>query len=143
MTDKTVTAIFCDDIRQELGNKIALMGCYQDVLLVPSLPATLPKLCAWIVVSTPLDKPFNSLSFRLVLNDNKEIAKLNIPNDDLVKMAAINSFNAANLSVRASLIMSPFQIDAEGTLQIYVDTEDETLIGPNLALRQASDPRLH
>jgi hypothetical protein len=43
---RTVIAQFCDDVRQEIGNKFSLMGCYGSDLYVPAFPITLPKLCA-------------------------------------------------------------------------------------------------
>lgn len=38
-------AIICDDIRQEVGNKISLIGIYPKDIFVTKLPFTLPKLC--------------------------------------------------------------------------------------------------
>ena len=43
--NRTVIAQFCDDFRQEIGNKFSLMGCYGTDLYVPQFPITLPKLC--------------------------------------------------------------------------------------------------
>lgn len=37
--------IICDDIRQEIGNKLSFIGVYQDNIFVPNLPFTFPKLC--------------------------------------------------------------------------------------------------
>jgi hypothetical protein len=36
---------FCDDIRHEINGKISFIGCYSQVLLVPSFPFRLPKIC--------------------------------------------------------------------------------------------------
>ena len=36
--------IFCDDIREEVGNKISYMGVYSADLTVPVLPIVLNKL---------------------------------------------------------------------------------------------------
>jgi hypothetical protein len=38
-------AIICDDIRQEVGNKISLIGIYAKDIFVTKIPFTLPKLC--------------------------------------------------------------------------------------------------
>jgi hypothetical protein len=37
--------IICDDIRQETGRKISLMGLYDEALLFKRVPARLAKLC--------------------------------------------------------------------------------------------------
>jgi hypothetical protein len=41
-------AIICDDIRQEIGNKLTFVGVYQDQIIVPSFPFTFAKLCFFI-----------------------------------------------------------------------------------------------
>ena len=41
-------SIICDDIRQEIGNKLTFVGTYQDLIFVPKLPFTFPKLCFFV-----------------------------------------------------------------------------------------------
>ena len=55
--DRFVHTIFCDDLRQEVGNKVSFMGCYQGELFVPFVPLLLPKLCVYVTVSTPVERP--------------------------------------------------------------------------------------
>ena len=46
-------SFICDDIRLEQGNKFSLMGIYDLGLLLPQIPASVPKLCLfqkWIDV---------------------------------------------------------------------------------------------
>ena len=38
-------AIICDDIRQEIGNKISLIGIYTKDIFVTKFPFMFPKLC--------------------------------------------------------------------------------------------------
>jgi len=44
--------IFCDDIRQEIGNKVTLVGCYGDELYVPDFPAHIHKLCVHFILTS-------------------------------------------------------------------------------------------
>ncbi len=37
--------LICDDIREEVGNKISMMGVYAKDIFVPKFPFTFPKLC--------------------------------------------------------------------------------------------------
>ena len=37
--------IICDDIRQEIGNKLSFIGIYGPTLLVTKIPYVFPKLC--------------------------------------------------------------------------------------------------
>lgn len=41
-------SIICDDIRQEIGNKLTFVGTYQDQIIVSKLPYTFPKLCFFV-----------------------------------------------------------------------------------------------
>jgi len=38
-------AIICDDIREEIGGKVSLMGIYKKKIFIPQKPFTFPKLC--------------------------------------------------------------------------------------------------
>ena len=64
--NRTVIAQFCDDFRQEIGNKFSLMGCYGTDLYVPQFPITLPKLCVFVYVRTPKENPFGTLTLRVM-----------------------------------------------------------------------------
>lgn len=39
-----VITLICDDVRQELGNKLSIMGIYDDTIIPSELPARLQKL---------------------------------------------------------------------------------------------------
>lgn len=43
--------LIADDVRNEKGNKISLMGVYGDEIVVESLPAALTKLCFFTRIS--------------------------------------------------------------------------------------------
>ena len=44
-----LSTIYCDDIRQEVGGKLSLMGVYNNVMYVQQFPVTLPKF--WVVAT--------------------------------------------------------------------------------------------
>lgn len=58
-------AIFCDDIRFELGNKATLVGLYNADMYVAELPTFIAKLCVWVSVTTPAGQPFRTLKVRI------------------------------------------------------------------------------
>ncbi len=41
---KLIDWMICDDIRREMNRKLTLVGVYQDIIGVPTLPFTLPQL---------------------------------------------------------------------------------------------------
>jgi len=44
-------SIICDDIRQEVGRKVSLMGIYDEKILLSDLPVRVAKLCIFQVWS--------------------------------------------------------------------------------------------
>ena len=62
-----VHATYCDDIRQEVGGKLTLVGVYNGSLLVPSFPVVLPKLCLALQVVTAVSEPLKDLTFRVLM----------------------------------------------------------------------------
>jgi len=72
-------ALWCDDIRQEVGNKPSFMGVYTGALVVPQLPLTLPKLCVWLTLSAPQDQPLQDLEVAVALDGGAELLRLPLP----------------------------------------------------------------
>jgi hypothetical protein len=139
-TDRYLTVIFCDDIRQEVGNKMSLIGCYQGELIVNSAPTALPKLCALITVTTPKGKPFKSLTIRVVKNDD-EFARLEIPEIGLNEVAQNNvDATATRKSINTALMFAPFVIDKQFALRVLATTEEGEIVGPRLLIKVQSAP---
>ena len=61
-------AIFCDDIRMEVGNKLTFVGCYFGVMFLNSdFPATIPRLCVSLEYSQEHDKVILPIKFVIFL----------------------------------------------------------------------------
>jgi hypothetical protein len=43
--------IICDDIRQEIGGKQTLIGTYNEVMIVPAIPAILPSIAFRVAIN--------------------------------------------------------------------------------------------
>lgn len=133
-TERVLIAQFCDDVRQEIGNKISLIGCYGSELLVESLPAVLPKLCVQIKLLTPKERPLERAVLRALLN-GESLGEIEIP--VLQLNTKINSFeddDASRLTYGAIMTFSPFVIEKEGTLQLVAETESGPTKGTRLKL---------
>jgi len=72
-------ALWCDDIRQEVGNKPSFMGVYTGALVVPQLPLTLPKLCVWLTLSAPQELPLQDVEVAVALVGGAELLRLPLP----------------------------------------------------------------
>jgi hypothetical protein len=135
ISDRVLTAMFCDDIRQEVGNKMSFMGCYQSELCVPTAPMTLPKLCIYLTLMTPTARPLHSLCFKVLLDDDRELARVQIPNDAFSHALVIHEGNATRTCVSAAVVFSPFTIEKSGVVRVLADTDEGEVVGPRLLLK--------
>lgn len=133
--DRFLTATFCDDIRHETGNKLSLMGCYQGELFVTAMPSTLSKLCVYASAWTLKEKPFKALMFRIVLNDEIEVARVEIASKDLAGSGKIRDPGATRKKVSAAMMFSPFVIEKPGSLRVTAMSEDGELVGSRLLIK--------
>lgn len=133
-------AQFCDDARQEIGNKLSLMGCYTGEMVFQKLPAVLPKLCAYVTAITPKDKPFEMLNFRATLN-GEQLAEMVIPPEQLLIDSRTPSANpeANRLMVNVVMAFTPLVVSKTCAMKIEVDTENGTFQVGSLFIREA-DP---
>jgi hypothetical protein len=133
---RAANCIFCDDIRQEIGNKISLMGVFAtDILFPQPAPVVLPKfgVVVWILFDVG-DEP-KRLRVRVLLPpDRKEIAIAELaegaeiafpyPPDEL-----------STGSIRVVIPLPPVQLSEEGFLEVMCETERETLRAGRLRIR--------
>lgn len=138
LNQRVIIAHFCDDIRQEVGNKFSFVGCYQGVMVLQQFPAQLPKLCAHIVVLTPVSKPFDRLVLRAKLNDDV-VAELEMPVFESnwvhkFKEEAVSN-ELGRLSIQAMIVLSPLIVTEPSNLRIEAETEDGIIQGSYLTIR--------
>jgi hypothetical protein len=134
-TDRILTAVFCDDIRHEIGNKMSFMGVYQGELIVPSTPIALPRLCIFATALTPIERPFKSLTLRVLLNDETELARLEVPHETFADLPDIQDNSATRKQVSTALSFSPFFIEKQTTLRLMADTDEGEIVGPRLLIK--------
>jgi hypothetical protein len=135
--ERFVSVVYCDDIRNEVGNKQSLIGIYRGDLYVPSFPATLPKLCVLVTVQTLANQPFESLKFRL-LKDDTLLAEAPIPLESMPKAGSIDSGDGFSMFTLV-LVMSPFKVDQPTKLRVRVDADGVELKAPALVIHQRPD----
>ncbi|MHB0989831.1 MAG: hypothetical protein ACYC3O_07150 [Burkholderiales bacterium] len=136
LNQRVVFALFCDDIRQEIGNKFSFVGCYQSVMVVQQFPVQLPKLCAHVLVITPTSKRLERLVIRAKLNEDV-VAELEMPVSSLAdKFNEIaSSAELGRLSIQAMIVLSPVIITEPSKLRIEAETEEGTIPGSYLTIR--------
>lgn len=143
MRQTTINAIYCDDVRQEIGGKISLMGIYGTDMVFPSFPAALHKIHAHVTLKFPYGKqPKHSLIVRLLMDDTSlsELAvdehtlqnapvpppDPDIPDDDRFLLMTI------------VLIVAPFEVAAPGRLKLRALVDGDEFKGNSLRIRLAT-----
>src|SRR5580698_7254696 len=129
------SAIFCDDIRQEVGNKPSLMGVYQgEMLLAPGtvLPAQLPKLGVAIYWNESIDPPFDELLFKVGMrrhgsdadmDDEQPLGEIRVNKKEQIEASKHtldfmdeSSRRHARTQFFPAILIAPFPIFFEGVL---------------------------
>lgn len=132
-----VIAQFCDDIRQEIGNKFSLIGCYGDQMIIDKLPATLPKFGIVVKVFTGTDRPFSHLLVRALMND-EILAELEIPvatATDLFQNIA-STTDLGRVGLQAILVLSPLVVVEPCKIRIEAETEEGIIRGSYIMIRE-------
>jgi hypothetical protein len=138
-----VFVTYCDDVRQEIGNKLSLIGCYQSEMLLNTIPASIPKLCAVVHVATPFGHPFKKLDVKLTINGETLSGVEFGPN---VLKAANEAATIAGtqdnmgvpffrMQMTAILVVSPLIIVEPVLLRVFASTEEGELSGPSLRIK--------
>jgi hypothetical protein len=127
VAERFISTQFCDDIRQEVGNKLSFMGCYNGLIQLQRVPATLPKLCALVKVYTPLERPFTQLTVR-VSRGEEVLAELKFAPENLTAETQPPAGSQWQMVI-GGLVMAPFHVEASCTLRVEAETEEGILHG--------------
>jgi hypothetical protein len=137
LVERFIGLQFCDDVRQEIGGKFSLIGCYSGAIQVHPMPSVLPKLCVLVKVYTPIERPFEKLVIRL-LRDEVLLAELPFAIEKVV-FPLPQAPGARWTMFYGVLSMSPFQVEAPCVLRVEADTEEGILLG-GVTQVTAADP---
>lgn len=133
MAERYVHALWCDDIRQEIGNKPSFMGAYVGGLTVPSLPAILPRLSVYVWAITTIDHPFKKAELRITRDDGFLLAQLAADNIDQNKIQHPKPEETTNIQLMFGINLSGIELPENCKyFSISVETESETLEGQKL-----------
>jgi hypothetical protein len=110
---KRIYSIVCDDIREEKGNKLSLMGVYGPDIYFGKFPALLPKLCILLIFESITDK-FTEINIKLKLpNAKPQVYKREVP---------ANMPIGANFNFMLNLV--PFKVEEIGEARFEVRIGD-------------------
>jgi len=133
--------LYCDDIREEMGNKLSLMGVYANDLLVPKLPATISKLCVAVRLAIPVKSKLSSDITLEVAKTQKgkkapEILATAPIAAKQVKQAKTQAFAGNDFLLQVNFMIGPLSFDHEFTLSVKAIVGKQVLEGASLQVRQ-------
>lgn len=132
---------FCDDIRQEVGNKLSYLGVYGPTLIVPSFPTTLLKLCCAFSVRMPSESPPKRVAFKL-LRDEEVILQQEFSVPGLMEQAIVASSDGAGpraLTIGTIAQLVSFEVTRHSFLKARAYIDGKELRGGALELMAASE----
>lgn len=129
-------ATFCDDVRQEAGNKLSLMGIYGTNLVVQSFPTTLIKLCCVMSVRIPVDASPRSVVLKL-LREDEVLFEAEIKPADVLERPATPSADTDHLAITFSTIaqLLALPVTERGVLRARAYVDGRELRGGTLELQ--------
>jgi len=131
-------AIYCDDIRLELGSKQSLMGVYTGELLVPRFPATMAKLCAIIEMHLPSETTVESFKIECYLEDKvlarteMDVADLHAMQNDPVNLPKKKEW----MMMAVSFIFSPLIVEGNTKIRASAFVNGEEYKAASLMIRE-------
>lgn len=131
-----LSVLFADDIRQEVGGKLTIVGVYQSKMLFSKLPAVLPKLAVVMTAGTPASRPFQKLVFQLY-RDEELIQSFELEAETLPVPPAVPSGSDDGTQIieaQFATVLGPLSIDAPCTLTTRIETESGMIPGRALVI---------
>ena len=130
ITQKFAFSHFCDDIRQEVGNKISLMGMYSGVLQVEAFPAAIQKLaCASSLIMSRRALP-ETVVARLYLNEQL-LAEQAIPEGQVQILASNHPSDEVEkedrLFISFYFLIAPLMFSEAGALKAVITVDGEEM----------------
>lgn len=84
---------FCEDIREEKSGQTSLIGVFDDVVRVETLPTVVPKIVIMAMLSVSTSEEFDLRTFRVFFEDGETLVSEEIP--DHVRQAEKEAIRGA------------------------------------------------
>jgi hypothetical protein len=116
-------AIFCDDIRPEMGNKFSLMGVYGPELQIEApFPVIIHRFGVRVGLITDMDDIPEFMKISITLPNNTELLQTEVPIHQTPPQAALDEV-VTKYHLAINLPFSPLPLFCAGFLEVWVETE--------------------
>lgn len=130
-----LSTIFADDIRQEVGGKISIMGIYKSKMLVEKFPLELQRLAVLMSAVTSVTEPFSSLTFKVLKND-EVLQTFSIPMENLLDLQrkSLEEKDSRIVEVQFIALLKPFNLDGNTLFSTLIETETGAIRGHSIEI---------
>lgn len=135
MSKRWVNAIYCEDVRNELGGKTSLMGIFASEMIVPVFPATIPRLVAMVKLRTPSDELPKTVRF-VIYRDDEVLAESSTTTEDMGLLEDGSEDKSAYLVCFFAFGALAFTKPVQIRLRAICDGEE--IVGNALMVREAT-----
>jgi hypothetical protein len=111
--------IFCDDIRQEMGGKTSLIGCYGANMVVPvPFPLVLPKLGIDVSYYLPIELPWKPIELCVFFpGDEEDKPSISAGIDEPPKRRSEEDSENNYLRLNLRTVLGPITISQAGRIR--------------------------
>lgn len=136
MSDRWVSAIYCDDLRHEIGGKVSHMGVYASEMVLPRFPFTLPRLVAMVRLRTPLGHAPEKVRFA-IYRDAVKLAEseMRLSDEKLVD----DGSEDRSYYVVCYFAFGALEFSGKAEIRLRCICDDEEIIGNSLMVRLANE----
>jgi len=106
--------IICDDIREEIGNKLSFIGTYGFNIFVSKIPYMFPKLC--FAISYNNARGGDSFSVKLINPSGKQLGK--------TITGSVIKETKGNIKFHIFAVFSPLNVKEEGEHKLIIICND-------------------
>ncbi len=138
--EQHVETIYCDDIRNEVGNKLSLMGIYSSELFTRNFPLTLPTFCIVVKIVSFTHEKLPPMVVKILIDDEvfREETLIEVRNTK----ATENNEKSILLPAKSSYLIFKIvnlQLENECAIRVrvFVEGKDEPLKGLALNVLKA------
>jgi len=130
-----LSTIFADDIRQEVGGKISVIGIYKSKMLVEKFPLEIPKLAVLMSAVTSINEPFSNLTFKVLKND-EILQELSVPLENLLdlKHKSLEEKESRIIEIQFIAMLKPFNLDGNTLFSSLIETETGVIRGQSIEI---------
>ena len=120
---------FCDDIREEVGQKDSVMGIYPDNITVPVIPGNFQRLCIYVRLNIQIEWDQAEITLHLRFEDGTQIEIARFALELIAaEFKGAKERGAPLVGFIAKGIASPLLVPVAGRIRLVAVAGDEEIL---------------